>query len=168
MNSASRRPEDPFRQMVNMMPTLAWSSRPDGAADFFNLGWLEYTGIPVEEALEWGWTAALHPEDVNLLVAFWQSALLAGGPVQIEGRLRRFDGEFRWFLFRAKPLRDESGQVVKWFGTNTDIDDRKRTEDALAESERELRLMIDSIPAFVCTMNPQGGLETVNRQVMEF
>jgi PAS domain-containing protein len=90
MNTASRPIEDPFREMVDLMPAPAWSSRPDGAAEFFNRGWLEYTGLCVDEALEWGWTVALHSDDVNTLVPYWQSVLAAGEPAEIQGRLRRF------------------------------------------------------------------------------
>jgi PAS domain S-box-containing protein len=168
MSSASSKSEEPFRQMIDMMPALAWSSRPDGAAEFINEAWLEYTGLRAAEALEAGWTMAVHPDDVNTVVAYWQSALAAGEPREIEGRLRRFDGEYRWFLFRAKPLRDGTGRVTKWFGTNTDIDDRKRAELALADGERQLRLIVDTIPAFVCTMNAQGELETANRQLIDY
>ena len=168
MDATSRRTDDPFREMIDMMPALAWSSGPDGAAEFINRAWLEYTGLGADEALGTGWTCALHPDDVGTIAAYWQSALAAGEPAEIEGRLRRFDGEYRWFLFRAKPLRDQAGRVTKWFGTNTDIDDRKRAELALGDSERQLRLIVDTIPAFVCTMSAHGELETANQQLVAY
>ncbi len=120
------------RLVVDTIPTLAWSARWDGSADFFNQRWLDYTGLSAEQAREWGWTVALHPDDLNGLVEYWRSVLAAGKPGEIEGRLRRFDGVYRWFLFRATPSFDADGKVAKWFGTNTDIEDRKRAESLLA------------------------------------
>jgi PAS domain S-box-containing protein len=120
--------------IINTMPTLAWSARPDGSAEFLNQHYLDYVGLPFERLQGWGWTAAVHPEDLNALSGAWQSIMAAGQPGEAEARLRRFDGEFRWFLFRTNPMRDESGQIVKWYGTNTDIHDRKRAEAELKES----------------------------------
>ncbi len=120
------------RLVVDAIPTLAWSARSDGSADFFNQRWLEYTGLATEQARDWGWTVALHPDDVNGLVDYWRSVLDSGEPGEMEARLRRFDGVYRWFLFRATPSFDNDGRLVKWFGTNTDIEDRKRGECLLA------------------------------------
>jgi PAS domain S-box-containing protein len=126
-----RQAED-VRLAVDAIPTLAWSARPDGSADFFNQRWLDYTGLSAEQARDWGWTVALHSDELNGLVDYWRSILASGKPGEIEGRLRRFDGVYRWFLFRATPSYDDDGRVVKWFGTNTDIEDRKRGELLLA------------------------------------
>jgi PAS domain S-box-containing protein len=120
------------RLVVDAIPSLAWSARSDGSADFFNQRWLEYTVLSVEQARDWGWTVALHPDDLKGLVDYWRCVLASGQPSEIEGRLRRFDGMYRWFLFRATPSSDNSGKIVKWFGTNTDIEDRKRAELLLA------------------------------------
>jgi PAS domain S-box-containing protein len=120
------------RLVVDAIPTLAWSAQADGSADFFNQRWLDYTGLSAEQARDWGWTAALHPDDLNGLVGYWRSVLASGEPAEIEARLRRFDGEYRWFLFRATPSFVNDGKVVKWFGTNTDIEDRKRAECLLS------------------------------------
>jgi PAS domain S-box-containing protein len=120
------------RLAVDAIPTLAWSAQGDGPADFFNQRWLEYTGLSTEQARDWGWTVALHPDDLSGLVDYWRSVLASGEPGEIEGRLRRFDGVYRWFLFRATPLFDNDGRVVKWFGTNADIEDRKHAERFLA------------------------------------
>ena len=92
----------------------------------------------------------------------------SGKPFEVEGRLRRRDGAFRWFLFRGNPLLDTSGRVVKWYGTNTDLEDRKRAEQALRSNEQGLRLIVDSIPGFVCTLNAAGEVELLNRQVFEY
>src|SRR5580658_3983236 len=160
--------EDQLRAIIDTIPALAWSAQADGSAVFFNQRWLDYAGLSVQEARGWGWTAAVHADDLNRLVKHWKSIVVAGEPGEIEARLRRSDGEYRWFLCRANPFRDESGAIVKWFGTNTDIEDRKRAEDALRASERNSRLIIDSIPGFVCTLTADGQVESLNRQVSEY
>src|SRR5216683_3111382 len=137
MTSVGHVPEDArqaqdIRRVFDAIPTLAWSARPDGAADFFNQRWLDYTGLSAEQAREWGWTVALHSDDLSALVNYWRSVLASGEPGEIEGRLRRFDGVYRRFLFRATPSFDNDRKIVKWFGTNTDIEDRKRAECLLA------------------------------------
>src|SRR6202047_5348819 len=152
------------RPVVDAIPTLAWSAQADGSADFFNKRWLDYTGLSVEQARDWGWTVALHPDDLNGLVDYWRSVLAAREAGEIEGRLRRFDGVYRWFLFRATPSFDNDGAVVKWFGTNTDIEDRKRAEEALRATERNLRLIVDTITGFVCTLRAAGGVELLRQR----
>jgi PAS domain S-box-containing protein len=160
--------EDQLRLIINTIPTLAWSTRLDGSVEFFNRRWLEYTGLIMEQVLDWGWTVAIHPDDVTSLVDYWRSILASGEPGEIEGRLRRFDGEYRWFLFRSSPLRDEAGQVIRWYGTNTDIEDRKRAEGALRAREHNFRSIVDSIPGLVSTMTPTGEAELVNERVMQY
>jgi PAS domain S-box-containing protein len=117
------------------MPMLAWSARPDGFCDFLNQRWLDFTGLSAEQACGWGWGAAIHPDDVRSMADYWQAALESGQRVDVETRMRRWDGEYRWFLLRADPLRDESGRIIKWYGTNTDIEDRKRAEEELQRSQ---------------------------------
>jgi len=102
---------------------------PDGRLEYLNQRWLEYTGLRQDEATGWGWMTAIHPDDVAGLVEYWKSILAAGNAGQYEARLRRHDGEFRWFLFRGVPLYGEQGNVVKWYGTNTDIEDRRASEN---------------------------------------
>jgi PAS domain S-box-containing protein len=120
--------EHNLKLTINTIPTLAWSALPDGTVDFLSQRWLDYTGLSPDEALGWGWTAAIHPDDLNSLAAYWQSIMATGEPGEALARFRRSDGEYRWFLFRASAIRDQSGNVIKWYGTNTDIDDRKRAE----------------------------------------
>ncbi len=160
--------EDRLRTIIDTIPALAWSARPDGSAEFFNRRWLDYAGLSAEEASDWGWTVALHQEDRARLTDYWRRLLPSGEAGEIEARLRRFDGEFRWFLFRASPLRDGSGQVVKWYGTNTDIEERKRAEEAIRSNEQSLRLIVDTIPGLVCTMSAAGEVELLNRQILEY
>jgi formate hydrogenlyase transcriptional activator len=148
MSSVGRGFEEPrqgqdFRLVVDTIPGLVWSTRPDGSAEFFNQRWLEYTGLSPEQALNWGWKVAIHPDDLPRMLEIFHEALNLGRPFEVEGRFRRWDGEFRWFLFRGSPLLDGSGKVVQWFGTNTDLEDRKRTED-LAAGEKRLLEMVTS------------------------
>jgi PAS domain S-box-containing protein len=160
--------ENRLRTIIDTIPALAWSARPDGSAEFFNRRWLDYAGLSEEEVSDWGWTVALHPEDRGRLVDYWRRVMASGEAGEIEARLRRFDGEYRWFLFRASPLRNDSGRIVKWYGTNTDIEERKRAEGTLRSNEQSLRLIVDSIPGFVSTANAAGEVELVNRQVLEY
>src|ERR1700693_3347849 len=127
-------------QDVDAVPTLAWSARPDGSAEFLNRRWLEYTGLSSEEATEWGWTEAVHTEDRDRLMEFWRHLLDSGEAGESEARLRRYDGDYRWFLFRVEPVRDNHGGIFKWYGANTDIEDRKRAEALLAAEKRTLEM----------------------------
>src|SRR6266481_1602410 len=127
-----------IRLVVDTIPTLAWSAGPDGSADFFNQRWLDYTGLSAKQALGSGWQDAIHPDDLPRILETYREALNSVKPFEVEGRFRRSDGEYRWFLFRGSPLRDRSGKVAKWYGTNTDLEERKRAEDALRASEASL------------------------------
>ncbi|HWO33481.1 MAG TPA: PAS domain-containing protein, partial [Candidatus Acidoferrum sp.] len=169
MVSAARDPqhgryEQDARLIVDAIPTLAWSARSDGSADFFNQRWLDYTGLSTERAGDWGWTIALHPDDLNGMVTYWRSVLASGEPGEIEARLRRYDGVYRWFLFRAIPSFDNDGRVVKWFGTNTDIEDRKLAEGLLSGENLVLEMTakgesLESILESLCRVVEQtaGG-----------
>jgi PAS domain S-box-containing protein len=123
--------KDQLRAIINTIPTTAWSTRPDGYCDFLNERWLDYAGLTAEQAQGWGWGGVIHSDDLKGLVEHWDACLASGKPAEAEVRMRRFDGGYRWFLFRANPLRDESGRIVKWYGTTVDIDDRKQAEMAL-------------------------------------
>ena len=135
---AIRASERNLKLIINTIPAMAWSATINGAADFCNQHYLEYTGLTQEQADGVGWTSAVHAEDLPGLGATWMTILASGKPGEAEARLRRFDGAYHWFLFRVSPLIGESGNIVKWYGINTDIDDRKRTEDELRRSERFL------------------------------
>jgi PAS domain S-box-containing protein len=131
------------RRVLDTIPTLVWSAAADGSADFFNQRWLDYTGLTLTEARDWGWTAALHPDERIGLLDYWRSVLASGKRGEIEGRLRHHDGTYRWFLFRAEPLCDENGKVVRWYGTNTDIEDLKQAEYLLAAEKHALEMIAD-------------------------
>src|ERR1700680_4660455 len=128
-------------QDVDAIPTLVWSARPDGSAEFLNRRWLDYAGLSAEEASDLGWTVALHAEERDKLMDFWRYLLASGEAGEIEARLRRFDGDYRWFLFRVEPVRDNHGDILKWYGANTDIEDRKRAEALLAAEKRTLEMI---------------------------
>src|SRR6266581_5642906 len=163
-----KRPEDQLRLMIDKMPTLAWACRPDGTTEFLNQRWLDYTGLSLEEALGWGWKVPVHPADLGRLMDTWRGLLVCGEPGEEEARLRRFDGEYRWFLFRAVPVRDEQGTVVRWYGTNTDIDDLKRAEEKLHEAENQLRVTIDTIPTMAFSAQPDGSVDFVSQSWLDY
>jgi PAS domain S-box-containing protein len=133
-----KKSEDRLRLVVDTIPTLVWRSGPEGAPDFLNQPALDYTGLSLDQA-ETGWPRAFHPDDKKSMLQKWSAIRESGVRGALEARLRRFDGKYRWFLFQAEPLRDEAGNIVKWYGSSTDIEDRKRTEEALRESEQRFR-----------------------------
>ncbi len=127
--------EEKLWRVIDTIPTLAWCNLPDGTNEFLNKNWHEYTGLSPQESHGWGWQAAFHPEDLPPLMEKWKSMLISGEPGEIESRLRRRDGVYRWFLIRAEPFRNEAGKILRWYGTSTDIDDRRRAEEQLRRSE---------------------------------
>ncbi|MGA7402365.1 MAG: PAS domain S-box protein [Candidatus Sulfotelmatobacter sp.] len=134
-----RRSEQRLRDVIETIPIMAWTALPDGANDFANQRWQEYTGISLQDTSGAGWEMALHPADIATHVEKWRESLATGKRFENEARLRRSaDGKYRWFLHRCVPLRDERGEIVKWYGTATDIEDSKRAEEALRESEARL------------------------------
>jgi PAS domain S-box-containing protein len=133
-----KKSEDRLRLVIDTIPTLVWRARPDGVPDFLNQPALDYTGLSLDQA-ETGWPRAFHPDDKKGMLQKWSAIRKSGVRGELEARLRRFDGEYRWFLFRAEPLHDESGNIVKWYGSSTDIEDRKRAEEALRDSEQRFR-----------------------------
>jgi PAS domain S-box-containing protein len=143
IQALSRQKDDHLRLVIDTIPTMAWSVLPDGAVDFVNQRWLEYTGLSPGNALKEA-NHTIHPEDLPGVMEKWLVAMPAGEPYEGEMRLRRADGEYRWFLNRTVPLRDE-GKIVKWYGTATDIEDRKRAEDALRESEEKFRQLAENV-----------------------
>jgi PAS domain S-box-containing protein len=132
-----KKSEDRLRLVIDTIPTLVWRARPEGSPDFLNQPALDYTGLSLDQA-EMGWPRAFHPDDKKGMLTKWSAIRESGMRGALEARLRRFDGEYRWFLFEAEPLRDEAGEIVKWYGSSTDIEDRKRTEEELRRSEAKL------------------------------
>lgn len=148
------RSEDCLRQVVDAIPALVWRNRPDGAMEFVNQQYLDYTGLSKERALQCSLAKAVHPHDVadfsESFGAIWMSDL-AG---EVEARFCRFDGEYRWFLFRIRPLHDQASKVVGWCGVATDIEDTKRTEEALRESEQCFRHYVETATDWLWETGP--------------
>src|SRR5713226_4140138 len=132
---ALRRTEQRLRDVIDTIPTMAWTALPKGSVDFVSRSWLEYTGLHMENLLDSGWSTVAHPEDLDRTAQKWQAALATGEPYECEVRTRTASGSYRWCLSRAVPLRDEEGKIIKWFGTNTDVDERKKAEEKLQRSE---------------------------------
>ena len=140
-----RQADSERRIAIDRIPGLVWGTLPDGSSDFNNQRWLEYTGLSEEEARNWGYKSVIHPEDYQRLIDEWAAHFATGEPIEDEARLRRADGEYRWFLHRAVPLRDDKGAIVKWYGTSTDIEDLKRAESVLRDHARLLDLTHDTV-----------------------
>src|SRR5712692_6622248 len=135
---ALHRSEQRLRDVIDTIPMMAWTALPDGSVDFVSRSWLEYTGFSMEDCLDVGRSTAAYPEDLDRTAQKWQAALVTGEPYECEVRVRTASGSYRWCLSRAVPLRDQVGKIVKWYGTNTDIDERKKAEEKLQESEAYL------------------------------
>src|SRR5882724_7024379 len=142
----ARRSEKEFRDVVNAVPAFVWSTLPDGAVDFVNDRWLQFTGLSLQDALGWKWEATVHPDDRSQAVAAWRGALQNGQTAEGEMRVRQADGEFRWWFFRNVPVYDEAGNIAKWYGSAIDIDDRKRAESLLAAEKRILEMVAKGDP----------------------
>jgi PAS domain S-box-containing protein len=162
-----------YRLMGETVPHMVWTARPDGRLDFFNSRVFEYTGMGPGELEGWGWRPVVHPQDWPPCLERWTRSLASGEPYEIEYRLRRSDGAYRWHLGAARPLRDAQGRILKWFGTCTDIDDRKRAaavlEQQVAEraralraSEARLRAIIDNQPECLKLLDAEGRLLEMN------
>src|ERR1700722_3242958 len=132
-----KKSEDRLRLVIDTIPTLVWRAGPEGVPDFLNQPALDYTGLSLDQT-ETGWPRAFHPDDKKGMLQKWSAIRESGMRGGLEARLRRFNGEYRWFLFQAGPLRDEAGNIVKWYGSSTDIEDRKRAEEELRRSEAKL------------------------------
>src|SRR5262245_9508545 len=155
-----------IRAVIDTIPALVWLANAAGAAEYLNRRWLEYTGLTQAQAVGWGWTVAVHPEDLDRLTRYWRSVLQSGIRGETEARLRRVDGDYGWFRFTAEPLHDQSGTVVGWCGTNIDI--IEQANRALQASERELTLIIETIPGFVWRSSTDGQLTYVNNRLAEY
>jgi formate hydrogenlyase transcriptional activator len=174
--------EAKLRQVIDAIPTLVWCNLPDGPNEFLNKRWHDYTGLSPGESHGWGWQVAFHPEDLPLLMEKWRELLISGEPGEIEARLRRFDGVYRWFLICVEPLHDEAGQIVRWYGTSTEIEDRKQAQDRLRQEnvalkraeerirgqEAELRQMLELVPQLVAVFGPDHEHIYANRKGLDY
>ncbi|PYJ33269.1 MAG: hypothetical protein DME88_08625 [Verrucomicrobia bacterium] len=163
-----RASERKYRDLVDTTPAFVHTALPNGDVDFYNRGWLEYVGLPLTDLLGWGWTCMIHPEDVETIVPKWRAALEAGEPFIGESRVRRADGEYRWFLHREEPLRNELGEIVKWYGSSIEIQERKIAEQRIREQETELRQILDLTPQHIGVLAPDGSRLYVNHTALEY
>lgn len=155
-------------QALDSIPLQTWRSRADGFTEYLNKRWLDYTGMTFDQALGWQWLAAIHPDDLPALSDTWGKVLTSGKPGEAEARMRRFDGVYRWFLFRAEPFQDESGAVAAWYGTNTDIEDRKHAEEKLRDSELNLRQLTETIPEMLWSATSDGAIDYCNTRLLDY
>ena len=157
--AARKRAEDQLRLIIDTIPIIVWRKLPDGSANLLNQEFRKYTGVPEEAGLGWGWMNVFHPDDG--LKEEWQADFAAGKPFEREARLRRADGEYRWFLVRAVPVQDDQGKLVQWFGLSLDVDDLKRAED-------RIRLIINTIPTLAWSLRPGGIVDFVNQRWLDY
>jgi len=166
----TRRAEQELRLLVDNIPALAARYRADGSMDFRNKTWRDYTGLSQDNVEGHRWGSALHPDDQAMVEREWRAHIATGEAFEIEQRLRRIDGEYRWHWIRRVPLRDDNGNVVRWYGVGFDIEDRRlaeeaqrRSEEALTEARHELQLIIDTIPVLVLRHRADGIIDFVNQ-----
>ena len=162
VEEALRASEKEFRSLAESMPQIVWATRPDGAIFYSNPQWVDYTGFSVERSFGDGWTSALHPDDAARVSDVWELASRTGEPFSLECRLRRADGVYRWFLVRSVPVRNASGEIIKWFGTSTDIEDIRQTAEALRESDERFRNFFELSADLVCIADIEGRFRVVN------
>ena len=162
---ALRKSEQELRLLIETLPAMVWRTTAHGEPDYINQRYADYLGRSLAELTQQRWREVVHPEDLATSARVWPWALETGTPVDTTCRFRRADGAYRWFHVHAEPLRDGDGHVVRWYGVNVDIDDRKRAEEALRKSEHELRQLIDTIPAAVWRATPDGEPDYFNQRM---
>jgi PAS domain S-box-containing protein len=160
---ALRESEQRWRSLTEALPQLVWSATPDGACDYFSAQWTQHTGVPESDLMGWRWLATLHPDDREPTRRLWTDSVAGRGPYDVEYRVRRSDGVYRWFKTRGTPIRDSQGRIFKWFGTCTDITDDKQAEAVLRISEERRRLILDNAHDAFVAMSADGLITEWNR-----
>src|SRR6478609_5619319 len=159
-----RESEQRWRGLTEALPQLVWSATPDGACDYFSTQWTEHTGVPETDLLGWRWLATLHPDDREPTRRLWTDSVAGRGPYDVEYRVRRSDGVYRWFKTRGTPIRDSEGIIVKWFGTCTDITDLRQIEEALRASEERFRGTFENAAVGIAHRDATGRFLRVNEK----
>jgi PAS domain S-box-containing protein len=154
--------------VLDALPVMAWTALPDGNIDFVNRRWSDYTGLSLNQGRGWEWQAAVEPGDLPQLLDSWRSILASGEPGEMEARVRRFDGQYRWFRIQCNPMRDEAGHLVKWCGVATDVEDFRRAEQTLRRRELDFQVVVDSIPVPVAVTTPTGEVEGLNQPTLSY
>jgi PAS domain S-box-containing protein len=158
------RRELPLRGVMDTIPGLVWSALPDGDVEFCNQRWLDYTGMSFNEIQGWGWASAIHPQDISDLRERWRTAFAQSTSFEAEARMRRADGCYRWFLFQAVPLRDSGARIVRWYGTNTDIEELKLAQEELLKQTSRLDQLFEQAPEAVAVLSTEGRIVRVNKE----
>jgi PAS domain S-box-containing protein len=160
--------EQELRLLVETIPTLVWRAGPGGDFEYVNKRVLEYIGAPLAEIIGWGWMERIHPDDIAFKVGTWLRNLESGDHHDAVCRIRGADGGYRWFDVRGEPVRARDGSILSWYGVLIDIDDRRRAEEALRESEYKLRQIIETMPSFHWSTGPDGEPTQVNQRVLDY
>ena len=156
-----------LQTVIDTVPSILWTTFSDGSKEYLNKRWYEYTGLTQEQGKDCGWKVVVHPDDLDRLLRELLALVDARKPGELETRIRRHDGEYRWFLIRVVPQLDAGGNAVRWFGSNTDIEDRKRAEKKLLEDERELRRITDAIPQTIVVLDSKGHPLYANQAMLD-
>src|SRR6516164_4359715 len=162
---ALRESEQRWRSLTEALPQLVWSATPDGACDYFSMQWTQHTGVPESDLLGWRWLATLHPDDREPTRKLWTDSVAGRGPYDVEYRVRRRDGVYRWFKTRGTPIRDSQGRIFKWFGTCTDITDLREIEEALRASEERFRGTFENAAVGIAHRDATGRVLRVNEKL---
>jgi formate hydrogenlyase transcriptional activator len=163
-----RNSEKNLRTTIDTIPAYVWSALPDGSVDFASQSFFDYLGIPAEVALGWDWVSLVHPEDRDRGLKIWRESLATGEPRENEVRFRLANGGYQWFLVRSAALRDDKGDIVRWYGALMDIENLKRAEEQLRDSERNLRTTLETIPAYVFSALPDGSFDFISQSFFDY
>jgi PAS domain S-box-containing protein len=155
-------------RLLEAIPALVWKAGPEGNIEYANRRVLDYFGAPLGEVAGWGWMDKVHPDDVAFKVRTWLQNLESGNPHDVLCRFRGADGGYRWFEVRGKPLRANDGAVLGWYGVLIDIDDRRRAEEALRESEYKHRQIIETVPSLLWSLGPHGEQTQLNQRALDY
>ena len=163
-----RESERRHRSLVDTTPAFLHTALPNGDLDYLNRRWQKYMGLPLTDLIGWGWTSTIHPKDEETMVAKWRASIKSGERFEHESRMRRADGEYRWFLHRKEALRNEHGGIVKWYGSSIDIEERKTAEEKIREQEAALRQVLDLTPQHVHVLTADACLVYTNEVALKY